>query len=117
MLCHQPMASATMVAATLPQRLSSDLPPTMIERIFLFEILSSTDWAPPTGEAFRPNSFFDVKASFDAKLAALDAFEGALKPAPHSRSRENVHRLGQLRGAQVGIELAEAFCLVRDLNN
>jgi len=114
---HRVCYEATMSAAMLPQRLSSDLPPTMIEKIFLFEILSSTDWSPPIGEAFRPNSFFNVEATFEAKMAALDAFEGALKPAPHSRSRENVRRLGNIRGAQVGIELAEAFCLVRDLNN
>jgi len=114
---HRVCYEATVSAAMLPQRLSSDLPVTMIEKIFLFEILSSTDWSPPLGEVFRPNSFFNVEATFDAKMAALDAFEGALKPAPHSRSRENVRRLGNLRGAQVGIELAEAFCLVRDLNN
>jgi LmbE family N-acetylglucosaminyl deacetylase len=114
---HRVCYEATMAAAMLPQRLSSELSPTMIEKIFLFEILSSTDWAPPMGEAFRPNSFFDVRATFEAKMNALDAFEGALKSAPHSRSHENVRRLGMLRGAQVGIEIAEAFCLVRDLNN
>jgi len=114
---HRVCYDATMAAAMLPQRLSSELAPTMIEKIFLFEVLSSTDWAPPIGEAFRPNSFFDVGASFEAKMKALDAFEGALKPAPHSRSSDNVRRLGKLRGSQVGIEVAEAFCLVRDINH
>jgi LmbE family N-acetylglucosaminyl deacetylase len=113
---HRVAYEATMSAAMLPQRLSSDLPPTMIEKVFLFEILSSTDWAPPLGEAFRPNSFFNVGKTFETKMKALDSFEGALKPAPHSRSRENVRRLGEMRGAQVGIDFAEAFCLVRDIN-
>ena len=113
---HRVCYEATVAAAMLPQRLSSDLNPTMIRRLFLFEILSSTDWAPPIGEGFRPNSFFDVSSTFETKLKALDAFEGALKPFPHSRSRENVRNLASLRGAQVGIELAEAFSLVRDLN-
>jgi LmbE family N-acetylglucosaminyl deacetylase len=114
---HRVCYEAAMSAAMLPQRLSSELSPTMIEKIFLFEILSSTDWAPPIGESFRPNSFFNVQATFEAKMKALEVFEGALKPAPHSRSAENVRRLGHLRGAQVGIEIAEAFCLVRDFNN
>jgi LmbE family N-acetylglucosaminyl deacetylase len=112
---HRVCYETTISAAMLPQRLSSNLPTTMIRKIFLFEVLSSTDWSPPVGEGFRPNSFFDISNSFQAKLDALDAFDGALKPAPHSRSRENVERLAHLRGAQVGLDLAEAFCLVRDI--
>lgn len=113
---HRVCYETTVAATTLPQRLSTDLPPTMIRKLFLFEVLSSTDWAAPVGDGFRPNSFFDVAASFEAKLNALDAFDGALKPTPHSRSRENVERLAHLRGAQVGLDLAEAFCLIRDIN-
>jgi LmbE family N-acetylglucosaminyl deacetylase len=113
---HRVCYETTMAAVMLPQRLSSELLPTMISRVFLFESLSSTDWAPPISESFRPNSFFDVSSTFEAKLSALEAFEGALKPFPHSRSLENVRNLAGLRGAQVGFELAEAFTLVRDLN-
>jgi len=113
---HRAVHDACMTALSLPMRLSRDLPVTMIERVYLFEILSSTDWASPREPAFRPTSFFDVAATFEAKLAALEAFEGALKPHPHSRSRENVTNLAALRGAQIGIRLAEAFDLVRDVN-
>jgi LmbE family N-acetylglucosaminyl deacetylase len=113
---HRVCYETTMSAVMLPQRMSSDLPPTQIKRVYLCEVLSSTDWAPPTEPAFRPNSFFDVRDTFEAKIAALEAFEGALKPFPHSRSRENVRHLAHLRGAQVGIELAEAFMIVRDVN-
>lgn len=113
---HRVCYEAVTAAAMLPQRLSSDLKPTLISKVFLFEILSSTDWAPPVGDGFRPNSFFDVSATFEAKLKALEAFEGALKPFPHSRSLENVRNLAHLRGAQVGLELAEAFSLIRDVN-
>jgi N-acetylglucosamine malate deacetylase 1 len=114
---HRVCYETTVAASMLPQRLSTQLPSTMISKIFLFEILSSTDWAPPIGEGFRPNSFFDVSTTFEAKLSALQAFEGALKPFPHSRSLENVRNLANLRGAQVGFELAEAFSLIRDLNH
>src|SRR5436305_10240810 len=51
-ICHE----TTMAAAMLPQRMSHDLPTTMIERVYLFEILSSTDWAPAIGTAFQPNA-------------------------------------------------------------
>ena len=113
---HRVCYETTMAAVLLPQRMSHDLPPTMIQRVYLFEVLSSTDWAPPTNDAFRPNSWFDVNATLEKKVAALEAFEGALKPYPHSRSAENVRHLAYLRGAQVGIRAAEAFCLVRGVN-
>lgn len=111
-VCHE----ATMAAALLPQRLSRGLPPTMIRRIFLCEIPSSTDWAFPADGGFHANSFFDVSTVFATKLEALKHFEGALKPPPHSRSVQNVEALARMRGAQVNVEFAEAFCLVRDLH-
>jgi len=113
---HRICYETTMAASMLPQRLSSKLPVTLVKKIFLFEILSSTDWAPPISTAFQPNSFFDVSSTFEAKVKALEHFEGAMKPFPHSRSLENMKHLAHLRGAQVGIELAEAFTIVRDVN-
>jgi N-acetylglucosamine malate deacetylase 1 len=112
---HRICYEATVAAAALPLRLSTDLPRDQIRKILHFEVLSSTDWAPPFGEAFRPNFFVDVRATLETKLHALDLFEGAMKPFPHSRSRENVVNLARLRGAQIGIEAAEAFAVSRDI--
>jgi LmbE family N-acetylglucosaminyl deacetylase len=113
---HRACYEATMAAALLPQRLSRDLPVTLVKRIYLCEIASSTDWSFTTDIPFRANAFFDVRASFAAKMEALRKFDGALKPYPHSRSAENIEAIARVRGAQVGIEMAEAFCLVRELN-
>lgn len=113
---HRVCYEATAAAVTLPQRLSRDLPVDLIKRVFLFEVPSSTDWALPATGGFRPNSFFNVSSTFEAKLQALRHFEGALKPHPHSRSETNVTALARVRGAQISVELAEAFCLVRDVN-
>ncbi|MEI7866388.1 MAG: PIG-L family deacetylase [Candidatus Methylumidiphilus sp.] len=113
---HRICYEASMAAVRLPQRFSKDMSPTLIKKIFLFEVLSSTDWSPPIGLAFQPNCFFDVKKTFDNKMQALGYYGNALKPFPHSRSRENIKALANLRGAEVGIEMAEAFCLIRDLN-
>jgi LmbE family N-acetylglucosaminyl deacetylase len=112
---HRFCYEATMSAVKLPLRNSRDIPVTLIRKVLLFEVLSSTDWAPPTDPAFRPNVFFDARATMDDKVAALESFEGALKPFPHSRSVQNVRALAQLRGAQVGLEYAEAFCQVHGL--
>ena len=113
---HRVCFEASMAAIRLPQRYSKDIPPTLIKKIFLFEVLSSTDWAPSIGLAFQPNCFFDIKTTFDIKMQVLDYYGNALKPFPHSRSRENIKALATLRGAEVGIAMAEAFCVIRDLN-
>jgi LmbE family N-acetylglucosaminyl deacetylase len=114
---HRITYEATMAAVMLPQRLTRPaLPVTMIRKVYLCEVVSSTDWSPPSSlPAFAPNAFFNVAGTMDKKLEALRHFEGAMKPFPHSRSLENVRHLAHVRGAQVGIELAEAFELVRDL--
>ncbi|HSP16214.1 MAG TPA: PIG-L deacetylase family protein [Thermoanaerobaculia bacterium] len=114
---HRVTYEAAMAALMLPQRLTRPaLSPTLIRKIYLCEVPSSTDWSPASTEpAFMPNAFFDVHATLEKKLEALQHFEGAMKPFPHSRSIENVRHLAHMRGAQAGIELAEAFVLVRDL--
>jgi LmbE family N-acetylglucosaminyl deacetylase len=112
---HRVCYEAAMAAIMLPQRMSRDMPAAMIRKVFLCEVLSSTDWAAPTELAFQPNAFVDVGSTFERKIAALDHFKGAMKPFPHSRSLENVRHLAHLRGAKAGLELAEAFVVVRDV--
>ncbi len=38
-----------------------------------------------------------------------------MRPSPHARSLEALEHLARWRGAQVGVEAAEAFCLLRQL--
>jgi N-acetylglucosamine malate deacetylase 1 len=112
---HRVCWEATMSAVMLPQRLSRNLPPTLIRKLFLFEVPSSTDWAPAPFAAFQPNAYFDITRTIETKLVALREFEGALKPHPHARSEENVRALASVRGGAVGVPYAEAFFLARDL--
>lgn len=109
---HRVCSDATMVAASLPRRGSSEMPPTQVRRIDLFEVPSSTDWAFPSDRAFQPNTFVDISETLEGKLDALAAFSGALKSHPHSRSRENISNLARLRGGQAGTPAAEAFSMV-----
>jgi N-acetylglucosamine malate deacetylase 1 len=112
---HRMCWEATMSAVMLPQRMSSALPATLIKRIFLFEVPSSTDWAPAPFPPFQPNAYFEVTSTIEVKMAALRAFEGALKPHPHARSEQNVRALASVRGGAVGVACAEAFFLARDI--
>jgi LmbE family N-acetylglucosaminyl deacetylase len=87
--------------------------------ILSFEIRSSTDW---TGGAsnlppFQPNTWVPLgEESVERKLAALDAYEDEMRAWPHSRSVRAVRALLEHRGAQIGVEAAEAFVLIRHID-
>lgn len=108
---HRHTSHAAQVASRLCLR-DRSLPP--LRRLAFMEILSSTDWAfPQAGAAFQPNAFVELGASgLERKLQALAAYRDVMRPYPHSRSREAVAALATLRGAQAGLDLAEAFQVV-----
>ncbi len=96
---------------------SRPLPGCGIKAIYTFETLSSTEWYSPHQQfAFTPQRFVDVKNYFDKKMKALSAYQSELRPYPHPRSMEAVEALARTRGASVGLEMAEAFGIVRELN-
>lgn len=112
---HRVCYEATMAAVRLPQRMSTDLPMTMIRKIFLMEVLSSTDWTTPVDTPFRSNCHVDISSTFEDKMRALRCYANALKPDPHSRSEANIEAHARMRGAEVNVEKAESFFVVRDL--
>lgn len=82
--------------------------------IRLFEINSSTDYGHKdiTGN-FDPNLFINISKTWDSKLKALYAYTLEMREYPHSRSFESIKNLAKRRGNQVGIEMAEAFQILR----
>jgi N-acetylglucosamine malate deacetylase 1 len=90
------------------------LPGHCVDQVLCFEVPSSTEWMP-AGSAlpFAPNWFSDIGKTLDAKLAALNAYAGEMRPFPHARSLDAVRHLAGWRGASAGFEAAEAFVLAR----
>ena len=87
-----------------------------VRRLLSFEVASSTEWQPPgSAPAFQPNWFVDISAQWPRKREALAAYASEMRPWPHARSIEAVEHLVRWRGTQVGVEAAEAFCLLRQL--
>ena len=87
-----------------------------VRRLLSFEVASSTEWQPPgSGPAFQPNWFVDISAQWPRKREALEAYASEMRSWPHARSLEALEHLARWRGAQVGVEAAEAFCLLRQL--
>jgi len=87
-----------------------------VRRLLSFEVASSSEWQPPgSAPAFQPNWFVDISAQWQRKKEALVAYSNEMRPWPHARSIEALEHLARWRGAQVGVDAAEAFCLLRQL--
>jgi N-acetylglucosamine malate deacetylase 1 len=62
---------------------------------------------------FRPNFYVDISGILGLKLEALSLYKSQLRDEPHQRSLENVKRLAELRGKDIGTGAAESFFLHR----
>lgn len=92
------------------------MPGTSVQAIYTFETVSSTEWFSPQQQfPFMPNRFVNVTNFFDKKLLALSQYEREMRPYPHARSVEAVEALARVRGAANGMEMVEAFTVIREL--
>ncbi len=106
---HQ-LAYRSVMTCFRPQPNSSARP----SQILSFEVLSSTGWRGATdGCGFLPNYYVDITATLGRKLEALKAYADEMRPWPHARSFQATEHLARFRGAMVGLEAAEAFCVER----
>lgn len=87
-----------------------------VRKLLSFEVASSTEWQPPgSAPTFQPNWFVDISKQWERKRQALQAYSSEMRAWPHSRSIDAIEHLARWRGAQIGVEAAEAFCLLRQL--
>ena len=64
---------------------------------------------------FQPSLFVDITDHLTQKNNALACYDVEMRPFPHARSVENVEALARHRGASVGINVAEAFIVIREI--
>ena len=93
-------------------------PNELCKELRLFEVASATDYGNSaiTG-SFSPNLFIDISNEWPAKVKALEAYMEEMREYPHSRSIQGIKNLANLRGNQVGYEFAEAFEVIRKLED
>lgn len=104
------LTAQAVLTATRPVGASS------IQRIYSFEILSSTEWTFSAGAAFVPNYYVPLGATdLEQKLSAMKCYSNELCEWPHPRSLEGIRTLARQRGSQIGKPLAEAFMLIREV--
>jgi LmbE family N-acetylglucosaminyl deacetylase len=88
-----------------------------VNRLLSYETLSSTEAAPAhSSRVFLPNVFSNVTPFIDRKLEIMSLYETELQPFPLPRAPESIRALARFRGATMGLEYAEAFMLIRELN-
>lgn len=92
------------------------MPAQPVQRLLSYEVASSTEWQPPgSAPVFQPNWFVDISDQWLRKREALVAYSSEMRPWPHARSLQALQHLAKWRGAQVGVDAAEAFSLLRQL--
>jgi len=104
---HQIVHDCAMVAAR---------PASGIGEIYIYEVLSSTNWnSPGLYQAFTPNVFVDIEETINTKLEAVTTYASQLCRYPHERSPESVLALSQYRGGFANLKHAEAFMCLRKI--
>jgi LmbE family N-acetylglucosaminyl deacetylase len=85
-------------------------------RMLSYEIISSTDQAPPLAHrAFIPNSFSDISEQIDRKIEIMNLFATETQPDPMPRGPEAIRALARVRGATISVRYAEAFMILREV--
>lgn len=89
-----------------------------VHTIITFETMSGTEWRASTDpKHFIPNMFVEIsEADLKAKVKAMEAYEFEKRVYPHPRSPKALRIRAQMWGVSQGVELAEAFCIVRNIN-
>lgn len=88
----------------------------LVKELILFEVASSTDWSYLNQKVqFVPNLFIDIEKYFMKKIKALQFYNNEMRNFPNSRSYRGLEYLAKYRGGQVGIEMCEAFKIIRKI--
>lgn len=88
------------------------------KEIRLFEVASATDYSHNSlAGQFIPNLFISIDKEWQKKSEALYAYKNEIKEYPHSRSIEAIENLAKIRGNQIGRNIAEAFEVIRKIDD
>lgn len=88
-----------------------------VRRILSYETLSSTDAAShQMHRPFLPNVYVDMTPYLEKKMEIMGQYETELQQREFPRGVSAIRALARFRGATIGVEYAEAFMLIREVN-
>ncbi len=106
---HQLLFESLMVVAR-------PTPTQTIKSIYTYYTPSSTEWGGfNNSNIFCPNFYIDISPHLDKKKEALLKYVDEIRDFPHPRSIENIEYCAKYFGAQVGLDAAEPFNLIRSI--
>lgn len=82
-----------------------------IAAVYAFDTPSSTEWAYP--RSFAPDTWVDISATLEQKIAAMACYESEVRPYPHPRSLEALRHRARAWGNRACMDAAEVFVTVR----
>lgn len=107
---HAVIYEATLVAAR-------PLPGIAINKLFTYFVPSSSEYNDTDEKVvFIPNVFVDIRKSIDKKVKAFVCYKSEERAYPHPRSPKALKVYAGRWGIQAGIEYAEAFRLIREID-
>ena len=87
-----------------------------IKEVLMMEVMSETDCIPALPEtAFIPNVFVDVSKQMARKVEILQSYQSEVMDYPYIRSSDSIRALSRYRGAQINVEFAEAFMMLKSI--
>jgi LmbE family N-acetylglucosaminyl deacetylase len=87
----------------------------IVKKVISFEVPSSTEWNFTS--VFTPNTFVDISHELKSKIKALECYKTEIENYPHPRSAKALQSIGNRWGTVSGFSIAEAFSLIRSLEN
>jgi LmbE family N-acetylglucosaminyl deacetylase len=82
-----------------------------IKRILMYETISETEFA--FENPFSPNYFVDITEFLEKKLEIMQIYKSEVQKQPMPRSLENLKALAIFRGSTINKIFAEAFKLIK----
>ena len=93
-------------------------PGSTIKRLLSYEIGPTNRYGFSNGSSgFPPNIFVDISPYLEKKLEAMRCYKTELQEYPNPRSLEGLRLLARECGLGVGMEAAEAFRLIREIQS
>jgi LmbE family N-acetylglucosaminyl deacetylase len=89
---------------------------TSVKMINSFEVPSSTDFGKSISyKKFEPNLFINLDKEFSNKIKALSEYDSEMRKWPFPRSVKGVTCTAEYRGMESGLNLCEAFEIIRKI--
>lgn len=87
-----------------------------VKRVYAYETLSETEFAlRPGRRGFQPNRFVDISVWLERKIEIMRIYKGEIGQHPFPRSVDAIRALGVYRGLVAGVQAAEAFMVLREI--